>query len=320
MDLSKLIGKKEETAEEYTPTMTKEEYAAMKKEQREELWAGINAKAQEVFSDGPSMQSFLDFTARCAPQRTANLFLLYGQNPEITQVKTFDKWKEAGRSIKGGQSGYTFLVSENYERDDGSMGQGYNIEKAFDISQTRGRQPQPIPQRSADELLAAMITESPVRLEISDQLPDGIQAQYVPRSRTVFVRNRMEEAATFHAISRELAHATFANGNPSYSRRDFSAQAYCAAYVVGQKYGMDVSAFSFDKVCAMNQGQEPEALRLFVADVKSAAYTIEQDINRGLGELEQTADKDFSVAEQAAKGPKAKATKSKAKSEQAAVR
>lgn len=317
MDLSKLIGKKEGQTEAFTPTMSKEEYAAMKKEQREELWAGINAKAQEVFSDGEALQSFLDFTARCAPQRTANLLLLYSQNPEVTQVRTFDKWKETGRSIKSGESGYTFLVSDTYERDDGSMGQGTNIDKAFDISQTRGRQPRPMPQRGADELLAALVSESPVRLEVSEQLPEGIQAQYVPRNRTVFVRDGMDEVPTFHALSREMAHATFANGNPAYSRREFSAQAYCAAYVVGQKYGMDVSAFSFDKVCAMYQGQEPEDLRLFIADVKSAAYSIEQGIDRGLGELAQTADKEFSVAEQE---PKAKPAKGKAKAEQAAVR
>ena len=54
-----------------------------------------------------------------------------------------------------------------------------------------------------------MIENSPVPLVISDQLPQGVQAQYVPRQRTIFVRNGMDETATICAIAREQAHAGF---------------------------------------------------------------------------------------------------------------
>ena len=38
----------------------------------------------------------------------------------------------------------------------------------------------------------------------------------------------------------------------SYSRAGVSAQAYGAAYVTAQKYGVDVSGFSVDKVCPVS--------------------------------------------------------------------
>ena len=41
--------------------MSKEEYAAMKKQEREDMWMQIDAQAQEVFRDGESLQKFLDF-------------------------------------------------------------------------------------------------------------------------------------------------------------------------------------------------------------------------------------------------------------------
>ena len=82
MDLSKYLSSGDEPAvEEKQPRMSKEEYAALKKQEREEVWAEIDAKAQDVFKDGDSLKGFLDFMAHCKPQKTPNLLLLYSQNP-----------------------------------------------------------------------------------------------------------------------------------------------------------------------------------------------------------------------------------------------
>lgn len=91
MDLTKFLG--QDTQEQSTQRLSKEEYAAQKKQEREEIWGMIDGKAQEVFQNGDSLKGFLDFMGQCKPQRTDNLFLLYAQNPEIRQVKTFEKWK-----------------------------------------------------------------------------------------------------------------------------------------------------------------------------------------------------------------------------------
>ena len=93
---------------------TKEEYAALKQAEREEVWSSVNAQAESVFKDDASMRGFLHFMADCTPQKTSNLLLLYAQNPEITHPRTFDKWKEAGRSIRSGEKGYTFYADQEY--------------------------------------------------------------------------------------------------------------------------------------------------------------------------------------------------------------
>ena len=69
----------------------------MKKAEREEIWDRVNAQAEEVFRDDESMRGFLNFMAQCTPQSTRNLLLLYEQDPSITQPRTADRWKEAGR-------------------------------------------------------------------------------------------------------------------------------------------------------------------------------------------------------------------------------
>lgn len=283
----------------------------MKQAEREEVWSRVNAQADSVFKDDESMKGFLNFMANCTPQSTRNLLILYEQNPEITHPRTFDKWKEAGRSIRSGEKGYTFFAEQEYEKD-GIKANGYTITKAYDISQTRGPQPLPPQKHLPEEIIAAMVEQSPVQLAISDQLPQGVQAQYVPKQRTIFVRNGMDETATICAIAREQAHASFDAVGSGYYRQAYAAQAYCAAYVAAQNFGLDTSVFQFDKVCHSCAQLTPEEKRGFIGDVKRAAYSINRDVQRSFRDLEQAIQPDeFSVA-----APKpAKASKAKAEKE-----
>ena len=156
-----------------------------------------------------------------------------------------------------------------------------------------------------------MVEQSPVQLAISDQLPQGVQAQYVPKQHTIFVRNGMDETTTICAIAREQAHASFDTVGSGYYRQAYAAQSYCAAYVVAQRCGLDTSAFRFDKVCESCAQMTPEEKRGFISDVKRAAYSIGRDIQRSFRDLEQTVQPDeFSVETQKpAKAPKSKSEK-----------
>lgn len=307
MDLSKMI-KKQETAQKGTQAdgqrFSKEEYAAMKKAEREEVWARVDAQAKAVFRDDASMKGFLDFMARCTPQSTRNLLILYDQNPEITHPCTFAMWAESGRSVCNGENGYAFFAESKYQREDGTTGRGYDIVKAFDISQTLGPQVYPAQPHLPDEVIAAMIENSPAPLALSDQLPKGVQAQYVPKQRTIYLRNGMDEMTTLCAIAREQAHATFDVAGSGYRRQAYAAQSYCAAYVVAQKIGLDTSGFKFDKVCQSCAGKDAQELRAFLSDVKRAAYSINREVQRSFREMEQAIQPDeFSVDK--GKAPKA---------------
>ena len=306
-----MIGRKQETQPQPEQQYTKEEYASMKQAEREDAWAKVDAQAQEVFKDDASMKGFLGFMAQCTPQSTRNLLILYHQNKEITHPRTFDKWKEAGRSIRSGEKGYTFFADQEYTKEDGTIANGYTITKAYDISQTRGPQPLPPQKHLPEEIIAAMVEQSPVPLAISDQLPQGVQAQYVPKQHTIFVRNGMDETATICAIAREQAHASFDAVGSGYYRQAYAAQSYCAAYVVAQRCGLDTSAFRFDKVCESCAQMTPEEKRGFISDVKRASYSINRDIQRSFRDLEQTVQPDeFSVETQKpAKTPKSKSEK-----------
>ena len=136
MDLNKYLN---ETAAPETQ-YSKEEYAAMKKAEREEVWVQVDARMGEVLADAPALQEFLNFMSQ-SRNSLPNQLLLSGQNADITDARTFQQWKDAGRHIRTGEEGYTAIVGQVYENN-GRKASGYNIGKVFDITQTRGR---PIP-------------------------------------------------------------------------------------------------------------------------------------------------------------------------------
>ena len=287
--------------------LSKEEYAALKKQEREETWMQIDGQAQSVFRDGASLQKFLDFMAgQYNMPKVPNLLLLYSQNPEVKLVKSFDEWKHDRRSLRTGVHGYTYIIDTKYEKD-GEMRSGYAISKGYDITQTKGRPLEERPQRDIHTLLEAVLKNQNIRLQIADNLPDKIQAQYIPNQRTIYIRNGMSEITTFHAINRELACAALDQHDGNYARNRVNAQAFCTTYILGKRYGVDVFGFDLEKVAGIQEhGQkDPQELRLFLNDVRTAAYGIRGHIERNLREPEQqfVTEDTFTVGESEKKSP-----------------
>ena len=187
------------------------------------------------------------------------------------------------------------------------MRSGYAISKGYDITQTKGRPLEERPQRDIHTLLEAVLKNQNIRLQIADNLPDKIQAQYIPNQRTIYIRNGMSEITTFHAINRELACAALDQHDGNYARNRVNAQAFCATYILGKRYGVDVSSFDLEKVAGIQEhGQkDPQELRLFLNDVRTAVYGIRGHIERNLREPEQqfVTEDTFTVGESEKKSP-----------------
>ena len=276
--------------------MSKEEYAAMKKQEREDMWMQIDAQAQEVFRDGESLQKFLDFMGGQYNRYTYR----YSQNPELHLVRSREEWRRENRYPQPDAKSYTYIIQTEYEKD-GVTRQGYTVGKGYDVSETAGKPLEDRPKQTIQTLLGAVLKNQDVRLQIPEQIPEGVQAQYIPKQRTIYIRNGMPEVTTFHAVNRELACARLDQHDGNYRREKVNAQAYCATYVVGKYYGIDVSGFNLGAVAGMQENgqKDPQELRGFLNDVRNAAYSIRGHINRELREPEQefVADNLFAVGE-----------------------
>ena len=116
MDLTDMISGGTEEQQIPEQKLTKEEYAAKKQQEREEVWAEVDSQAQGVFQDGEKLKGFLDFMAECNTQRTPNLLLIYGQHPDFKVVRSYERWREEHRSVKAGEHGITYMISTEYEK------------------------------------------------------------------------------------------------------------------------------------------------------------------------------------------------------------
>ena len=139
----------------------------------------------------------------------------------------------------------------------------------------------PPAEYQVDELIAASIESSPVPIQISDSLPDGIQAQYVPKNRTIYVRNGMDAGTMLCAIVRECAQADF-HKDYTYNRQAYAAPSYCAAYMVAHRYGLDTTAFNFDRVVALYRNLGTEQQRGFLSDVNTVGGGLLRSLSRTL--------------------------------------
>lgn len=134
MDLTNMISNGTEETQVPEQKLTKEEYAAKKQQEREEVWAEVDAQAQDVFQKGEKLKGFLDFMAECNTQRTPNLLLIYGQHPDFKVVRSYERWREEHRSVKAGEHGITYMISTEYEKTE-KCGEG--IQSGKDLTSVR---------------------------------------------------------------------------------------------------------------------------------------------------------------------------------------
>ena len=233
-------------------SFNKEEWAAQKKQERESAFAMIDETAQRMANDGSLFQSYLDVQARFDRYSVGNAVLITAQKADATQLSDFKGWKNNGVFIKKGESGIVLLEpGEEYTKEDGTVGVSYNSKKVFDISQTTAKvKDRPAMKRDERLLLKAIIHNAPCPIEISQKLPENINAVYRPDDKKIYVRSGLEAGDIFRGISQELAHAHLDDG--AYKRSDHAFTAYCVSYVLCSRYNVPK-----DMICINSTGILP---------------------------------------------------------------
>ena len=263
-------------------SFNKEEWAASKKQEREQAYALIDETAEAMTADGEILRSYLDVQTRFDRYSVGNALLITAQMPEANRLGSFDDWKEKNIYIKKGESGIIILEpGEEFTREDGSIGVSYNSKKVFDISQTTSR-PRPVSAVSIDPslLLQALIHNAPCEIKISDQLPDGLAAAYFPEEKVIRVRQGMDAPDIFRSLSQELAHAHLDKG--SYKRNECALTAYCASYILCQRYGVPTDHFRFDRVPESLRGMDAKTIRAELGRIRDVSNDISASMSRVL--------------------------------------
>lgn len=225
----------------------KAEWAAQKQAERKEAYELIDNTCSEMAVNGDSFRQYLDVQGRFDRYSVANAVLVSAQMPEATQLKDYGKWKQSRVYVNKDAQKITILEpSKEYLRDDGTKAVSYNAKVVYDISETSAKDRQEAAEpKSMRELVSAMIDASPVPFQPVDDLE--LPAFYDSEQQTIFIRTGLNEEQLFVSMSKEVAAAVF-DFKYNESRNASEFKAYCVAYMVSSRYGVDTRGFNFDRL------------------------------------------------------------------------
>lgn len=225
----------------------KAEWAAQKQAERKEAYELIDATCSEMAAGGDSFRQYLDVQGRFDRYSVNNAILVSAQKPDAAQLKDKASWKANRVYVDKEAQKITILEpSKEYTRDDGTKAVSYNAKAVYDISETSAKNRQEAPEpKSMRELVSAMIDASPVPFQPVDSLE--LPAFYDSEQQTIFVRTDLNEEQLFVSMSKEVAAAVF-DFKHNESRGDSEFKAYCVAYMVSSRYGVDTRGFRFDNL------------------------------------------------------------------------
>ncbi|MCL2343068.1 MAG: hypothetical protein FWC62_04100 [Firmicutes bacterium] len=229
--------------------LSKEEFAAKMKAERDGLSELASQTGMLLAADDGTFRQYLDTLARFDRYSAQNTLLIFAQRPDATKLGDYDHWKEAGTPVRRNETGFSiFEPGKEYRREDGSTGVSMNIKRMFDISQTEARdKPQPEPAHDIRTLLKALMSNTPAPIKLVDSLPDGIGAHYNEQRGVIEVVRGLDGDSLFRCLAQEIAYAELSRHDAAPCR-DKSFTAYAASYALCAKHGVDTKGYYFGKV------------------------------------------------------------------------
>lgn len=259
----------------------KAEWAAAKQAQRKEAYERIDSTCTEMMAGGDVFRQYLDVQGRFDRYSVNNAILVSAQMPEATQLREKTAWKASRVYVdKDARSVVILEPGKECLREDGTKAVGYNAKEVYDISETSAKdRQQPQEPKTIRELVSAMIDASPVGFQPVDDLE--VPAFYDGEQQTIFIRTGLTEEQLFVSMSKEVAAAVF-DFKHNESRDASEFKAYCVAYMVSSRYGVDTKGFHFDKLPKEYEGMDTQVFKGELGMVRDVLGEIQSDMYKNM--------------------------------------
>ncbi|VPP03713.1 putative conjugative transposon membrane protein [Streptococcus pneumoniae] len=231
------------------------------------------------YLDSEQFKSFLDTMSKFHNYSLNNIHLLKMQNPNVSQVASFNKWKtDFDRTVKKGskalkiwvpyqvktkifanQNELSFSPSENETEEKEVTVTRFKLGNVFDVSQTEGKElPKAINELTGDvkdyedlyRAAKAVSMDNQVPISFEEIKRESTNGYYSPdENRIVISKGLKGQEQILKTIFHEMAHADLHRGsNAQYGDDQYrkqELQAESVAYVVANHFGFDTSSYSF---------------------------------------------------------------------------
>ena len=231
------------------------------------------------YLDSEQFKSFLDTMSKFHNYSLNNIHLLKMQNPNVSQVASFNKWKtDFDRTVKKGskalkiwvpyqvktsipvhQKELDFTPAENEMEQKEIIVTRFKLGNVFDVSQTEGKElPKAINELTGDvkdyedlyRAAKAVSMDNQVSISFEEIKRESTNGYYSPdENRIVISKGLKGQEQILKTIFHEMAHADLHRGsNVQYGDDQYrkqELQAESVAYVVANHFGFDTSSYSF---------------------------------------------------------------------------
>ena len=231
------------------------------------------------YLDSEQFKSFLDTMSKFHNYSLNNIHLLKMQNPNVSQVASFNKWKtDFDRTVKKGskalkiwvpyqvktsipvhQKELDFTPAENEMEQKEITVTRFKLGNVFDVSQTEGKElPKAINELTGDvkdyedlyRAAKAVSMDNQVPISFEEIKRESTNGYYSPdENRIVISKGLKGQEQILKTIFHEMAHADLHRGsNAQYGDDQYrkqELQAESVAYVVANHFGFDTSSYSF---------------------------------------------------------------------------
>lgn len=250
---------------------SKEEYAEVKKKEKNEVYELIDKTAEKIMKDKQELKKYLDTQAKFEQYSVGNALLILAQMPEATMLRDYESWTNIGGFPKKFRKSVKILEPGNsYIREDGSEKINYNVKYVCDISQVNIKQKPKIVKYDNKLLLKAFLSSNQGKIEIVDELPNSNRcALYDKEQDTLYIVRGSEPPSIFYEISQELA-------KQELGEEDVidNFKISCVAYMTCKKYGIDVSTFNIVDIPLEFKEMSPKEIREELESVRASLYNI----------------------------------------------
>lgn len=259
----------------------KEEWAAQKQTERKQAYELIDNICSEMMGSGEHFRQYLDVQGRLDRYSVANAILVSAQMPQATQLKDYNKWKQSRVYVNKDAQKITILEpSKEYTREDGSKAVSYNAKTVYDISETSAKdRADTVEPKQMRELVSALIDASPVPFQPVDDLE--VASFYDNSQQTIFIRTGLNDEQLFVSMSKEVAAAVYDfKYNESHDSSDFKA--FCVAYMVSTRYGVDTKGFNFDKLPKEFEQMDTQAFKGELGSMRDVLGEIQSEMYKSM--------------------------------------
>lgn len=231
------------------------------------------------YLDSEQFKSFLDTMSKFHNYSLNNIHLLKMQNPNVSRVASFNKWKaDFDRTVKKGskalkiwvpyqvktsipvhQKELDFTPAENEMGEKEVTVTRFKLGNVFDVSQTEGKElPKAINELTGDvkdyedlyRAAKAVSIDNHVPISFEEIKRESTNGYYSPdENRIVISKGLKGQEQILKTIFHEMAHSDLHRGsNAQYGDDQYrkqELQAESVAYVVANHFGFDTSSYSF---------------------------------------------------------------------------